>query len=97
MRYVVEAGGFQYCVSPGESFWALGVLGGVGDVLALRCLASWDDSGLRVGSGLLGEVQARVEEIRLGGKVRGFVYKPKKNIRSSYGYRAPQVRLVVLS
>jgi large subunit ribosomal protein L21 len=57
-----------------------------------------DDGGVKVGTPLVpgASVTAEVVEQYRGKKIRGFTYKPTKNIRRRFGHRQSLTRLRVV-
>jgi large subunit ribosomal protein L21 len=90
MYAVIETGGKQYRVSPGDT---LGVekLQPAGDQVVFdQVLLVVDDEGAtRVGTPLVkgARVSAEVLGDKLGKKIVGLKYKPKSNYRVRYGHR----------
>lgn len=95
---VVEIGGRQYRVSPGDVITVERLEAPVGETVALeRVLMIRQGGRTQVGNPLVLQARAvaRVLEHGRGRKVRVFKFKPKVNYRRRYGHRQPYTRLGV--
>lgn len=98
MYAVVECGGKQYRVAPGETIRVEKIPQEVGEEVTLdRVLLISGDDGVRVGSPVIdgARVTAKVVEQGKNRKILVFRYKPKKNVRTRYGHRQPFTRLLI--
>lgn len=98
MYAIVETGGKQYRVAPGDVIDVERLDASKGDVVELdkvRLVAG--DDGVKVGKPLIegAKVTARVTAVGKQPKILVFKYKPKKNYRRRYGHRQPFTRLVI--
>jgi len=98
MYAIVECGGKQYRVTPGDVITVEQLREEVGREVSLdRVLLVGDEEGIRVGKPLVegAKVKARIVEHGKGKKIFVFRYKAKKNIRRRYGHRQPFTRLLI--
>ena len=90
MYAIIRAGGKQYRVAEKDTIEVnkLAVAQGEEVVLNEVLLVS-DDSGVKIGSPYVegASVVGKVTRQYKGRKVRGFTYKPKKQIHRRYGHR----------
>jgi len=96
---IVRAGGKQYKVREDTVLSVEKHEGNAGEQISLSdVLMVSDDSGVKVGTPLVAgaSVTAEVVEQYRGKKIRGFTYKPTKNIRRRYGHRQSLTRLRVV-
>lgn len=100
MYAVIEIGGKQYRVEPGESVVHEMVPGhGPGDEITFdRVLLVRNGEGVAIGRPYLTEVKVvgEVEEVGRGPKVIVQRFKPKKGYRRKKGYRQPYMRTRIL-
>lgn len=92
MYAIIETGGKQYRVEPGEVLRIEKVEVPPGELYTgARVLAVGDGESLQVGRPALegAEVRLRVLRVGKGRKILVFKYKPKKNYRRRYGHRQP--------
>ncbi len=90
MYAVIETGGKQYRVSPGDTLGVEKLESAGGQFVFDQVLMVVDDAGVsRVGSPLVkgATVSAEVLGEKLGKKIRGLKYKPKSNYRVRFGHR----------
>lgn len=96
MYAIVETGGKQYRVTPGDVLEVerLGAPEG-GKVALAPVLAVVDGDDVRIGAPVVegARVAATVLAHGRGRKVRGFKYKAKVNYRRRYGHRQPFTRI----
>lgn len=100
MYAIIETGGKQYRVSPGDVIEVERLDAEPGGEVAIeRVLAVGEGEALRVGEPLVegAAVTARVLGHGRGRKIRGFKYKPKVNYRRRFGHRQPFTRLRIES
>lgn len=98
MYAVVQHGGHQYRVAPGDRLVVDRLAAEVGSVVALApVLVLGEDAGVRVGNPAVegAQVAATVLGHRVGPKLRVFKYKPKKRYRRTRGFRAELTELRV--
>ena len=98
MYAILQTGGHQYRVSPGDRLVVDRIAAEVGDVVALEpvlVVAGGEDA--QVGSPVVegARVAATVVAHRLGRKLRVFKYKPKKRYRKTIGHRSRLTELRV--
>lgn len=90
MYAIIETGGKQYRVEPGEVLRIEKVDVPPGDLYTgARVLAVGDGENLQVGRPVVEGAQVRLRVLRVGKgrKILVFKYKPKKNYRRRYGHR----------
>ncbi|MCC6484295.1 MAG: 50S ribosomal protein L21 [Armatimonadetes bacterium] len=90
MYAVVECGGRQYRLEPGQQVEVNRMPGEKGDEIVLdRVLLVSDDSGTRVGTPLVEGARVTCNIVRQGRgrKIHGFQFKAKKNQYRHYGHR----------
>jgi large subunit ribosomal protein L21 len=95
MYAIVECGGKQYRVAPGEVITVEKLPQGVGETVQLdRVLLLGGDQTV-VGKPIVegAKVNAKVIEQGKAQKIIVFHYKAKKNIRKRFGHRQPFTRL----
>ena len=98
MYAVVETGGKQYRVAPGQTVDIERIEANVGDSVELdRVLLVSDDGGTTVGRPLVdgAKVSATVVEQGRGRKVIVFKYRPKQRYRVKNGHRQHFTRVVI--
>ena len=98
MYAVVECGGKQYRVAPGDVITVEKLPQEEGqEILLEKVLLISGEEGGRVGTPLVegAKVKAKVVEHGKGKKILVFKYKPKKNYRKRYGHRQPYTRLLI--
>ena len=91
MYAIVQQGGHQYRVTPGDRLLVDQLDAPVGSMVALEpVLLVQDDGGASVGTPTVegARIAALVVSHRLGGKIRVFKYKPKKRYRRTHGHRS---------
>lgn len=96
MYAVVETGGKQYRVSPGDSLEIERISGEVGEQITLdRVLLVHDGEQAVIGQPLVdgAKVLATVRAQHKGRKVIVFKYRPKQRYRRKQGHRQLQTRL----
>lgn len=100
MYAIIETGGKQYRVSPGDVIEVERLESEPGGEVAIeRVLAVGEGEALQVGAPLVegATVVARVLAHGRGRKIRGLKYKPKVNYRKRFGHRQPFTRLRIES
>jgi large subunit ribosomal protein L21 len=98
MYAIVRTGGKQYKVSEKTVFTVEKLEADAGETVELtEVLMLVDGDAVKVGAPVVpgAKVTARVLETARGAKIRGYTYKPKKNIQRHYGHRQWQTRLQV--
>jgi large subunit ribosomal protein L21 len=96
---VIETGGKQYRVQPGDEVRVEKLDAEVGDNVELRAVMLVDDDGdVTVGGDLDGQaVAATVTEHGRGEKLRVFTYKNKTRQRRRLGHRQPYTTIRIES
>ncbi|AKJ63511.1 50S ribosomal protein L21 [Kiritimatiella glycovorans] len=95
---VIETGGKQYLVQPGDVVDLERLDGAAGDALEFeRVLAASDGGELKVGSPVVegAKVRATVQEQKRGPKVVAFKKKRRKGYRRKVGHRQELTRVKV--
>ncbi|MCS6776492.1 MAG: 50S ribosomal protein L21 [Chloroherpetonaceae bacterium] len=90
MYAIVKTGGKQYRVEEGSTLVVEKIDGEVNSTVELTdVLAVGGDGTLKVGTPCVdgAKVIATILAQGRGVKIRGFTYKPKKNVRRRYGHR----------
>ena len=98
MYAVVHTGGKQVRVAPNDVVDVEKLETAVGEQVTLdRVLMVRTEDATRVGTPFVegAKVVCRVLEQGRGEKIRGFTYKPKKNIRRRFGHRQAYTKLLV--
>lgn len=97
MYAVIESGGKQYRVAPGDVIRVERLDAAAGDSIELaRVLMIADDQGVRLGAGLNGaSVTAKVRAHGRGEKVRIFKLRRRKNYRRHAGHRQSYTELEI--
>lgn len=98
MYAIVETGGKQYKVQPGETIDVEFIEANVGDTVELnKVLLVADEHGTRIGKPLLDDakVLATVVHHGLARKALTFRYRPKKRYERKVGHRQVYTRLHV--
>ena len=98
MYAIVQQGGHQYRLAPGDRFLVDRMAAEVGSMITLEPVLLLGDadgptSGLEAAKGA--RVAAVVVGHRLGRKLRVFKYKPKKRYRRTHGHRSRLTELRV--
>lgn len=98
MYAVVEVGGRQYRVSPGDEIYVEKLAVEAGSELKLPVLLLSDDSGVTVGKPHVSgrEISAQVMGDEKGDKLTVFKYTPKKRYRKKMGHRQTYTRLKIV-
>ena len=90
MYAIIRAGGKQYKVAENDIIEVNKLDAEEGSEIVLNeVLLVSDDAGVKIGSPFVqgASVTGKVTRQYKGRKVRGFTYKPKKNIHRRYGHR----------
>lgn len=98
MYAIVETGGKQYRVAPGDVVRVEKLEAEVGSQVVLdKVLAVSKDNSLTVGTPVLAgaRVVAKVLDQDRAPKILVFKYKSKKNYRRRYGHRQPFTKLAI--
>lgn len=98
MYAVVETGGKQYRVAPGDVIDVELLDASEGDTVELdKVHLVADENGVKVGTPHVqgAKVTAKVQAVGKQPKILVFKYKPKKNYRRRYGHRQPFTRLLI--
>lgn len=95
---MVETGGKQYRVAPGEVVTVERLLGGIGDTVYLdRVLALNDEQAIRIGTPLIAgaRVRAKILTQGRGTKVTVFKFRRREKYRRTIGHRQELTRLQI--
>lgn len=97
MYAIVECGGKQYRVAPGETITVEKLPQAVGETVELDKVLLIGGEKTVVGQPVVegAKVTAKVMEQGKGKKILVFHYKAKKNIRKRYGHRQPFTRIQI--
>jgi len=98
MYAIIESGGKQYRVTPGETLEVESLEGKVGDTITLsRVLMVQEDKGARIGDPVLQGAVVKAEVMAHGRQAKVIVFKKKrrKNYRRTRGHRQSFTRLKV--
>lgn len=98
MYAIIETGGKQYKVKPGDAIFVEKLNVGEGEVVTFdRVLAVSKEDGLVAGTPLVSgaTVTGKVQEHGKGKKIIVFKYKPKKNYRRKQGHRQPYTKVII--
>jgi len=98
MYAVVETGGNQYKVQPGDVIFVEKIEAGEGETVKLdRVLMVGRDDGIVTGSPTVegASVTAKVVKNGKGPKIMVFKFKAKKNYRKRQGHRQPYTKLQI--
>jgi large subunit ribosomal protein L21 len=98
MYAIVQQGGHQYRLAPGDRFLVDRMAAEVGSMITLEpvlLLGDADGSGSGLDAAKGARVAATVVGHRLGRKLRVFKYKPKKRYRRTHGHRSRYTELRV--
>ena len=97
MYSVVQVGGRQYKVSPGDEILVEKLDAEAGSTVSLPVLLAADDSGVTVGTPTIDgrTVDATVMKLEKGEKLIVFKYTPKKRYRKKNGHRQTYTRLKI--
>ncbi len=98
MYAVVEVGGRQYRVSPGDEIYVEKLDAAAGSQIKLPALLVSDDEGVVVGKPFVAgrEIAAEVVNDEKGDKLIVFKYKPKKRYRKKIGHRQTYTKLKIV-
>ncbi|HEY8345639.1 MAG TPA: 50S ribosomal protein L21 [Bacillota bacterium] len=100
MYAIVETGGKQYKVAPGDVIKVEKLPHEVGQEVTLdQVLLVSGEEGIRVGAPVVegAVVKAKVLQQDKDRKILVFRYKAKKNIRKRYGHRQPFTKLQIVA
>ena len=100
MFAIVETGGFQYRIAPGEEIEVPSIQAEVGDKVTLSRILVWDGDGSREFGRPTVENASAIAEVLSHGrgpKVLVQKFKRRKNYRRLLGHRTPYTRLRILS
>lgn len=98
MYAVVEIGGRQYRVSPGDEIYVEKLEAEAGSEVKLPVLLVSDNDGVTVGKPHVSgrEISAQVVDDEKGDKLVVFKYKPKKRYRKKTGHRQTYTKLKIV-
>ncbi len=100
MFAILETGGFQYRIAPGEEIEVPSMLVEVGDKVTLPRILIWEkDGSCEIGKPALENVTAEAEVVGHGRYPKVLVqkFKRRKKYRRLLGHRTPYTRLRILS
>lgn len=100
MYAIVECGGKQFKVAPGDTVYVEKLNSGVGDSVSLdKVFLVSNEGNVRVGAPTLdgAKVLAKVVEHGRGKKVVVFKYKSKKNYHKKQGHRQAYTKIQIES
>jgi len=98
MYAIIETGGKQYRVAPGETVEVELLDGQVGDTISLsRVLMVQEEAGARIGSPVLTGAVVKAEVVAQGRQPKVIVFKKqrRKNYRRTKGHRQSYTRLKI--
>lgn len=98
MYAIIRTGGQQFRVAENDVIQVNKLAAAEGEKVTLdEVLLVSSDKGVKIGSPLVqgASVTGRVTRQFKGRKVRGFTYKPKKNIHRRYGHRQQLTSLTI--
>lgn len=97
MVYIIQTGGKQYKVVPGDVIRVEKLVANEGDTVELDVLMTIEDGKVQVGTPYLdAKLQAKVLGHGKAEKILVFHYKPKKDYRKKSGHRQPYTELEIL-
>ncbi|HPY36562.1 MAG TPA: 50S ribosomal protein L21 [Clostridia bacterium] len=99
MYAIIQTGGKQFKVQPGDEILVEKLKAEPGDEVGFDVLLLADGENVQVGKPVLEGVSAKAKVVEHGKskKVVVFKYKPKKNYRVKQGHRQPYTRVEILS
>ena len=100
MYAIIETGGKQYKVQPGDVIYVEKLAAAEGDAIVFdRVLAVSGDQGFVAGEPTVpgAKVTGKVDKHVKGKKIIVFKYKPKKNYRRKQGHRQPYTKVTIES
>ena len=98
MYAIIETGGKQYRVAPGETLEVEGLEGKVGDTVSLsRVLMLQAETGARIGNPVISGAVVKAEVVAQGRDRKVVVFKKmrRKNYRRTRGHRQDFTRLKI--
>lgn len=98
MYAIIETGGKQYRVAPGETLEVELLEGKVGDTISLpRVLMVQEEAGARIGTPVLEGTMVKAEVVAQGRQRKVIVFKKmrRKNYRRTKGHRQEFTRLKI--
>jgi len=98
MYAIIETGGKQYRVAPGETLDVEFLEGKVGDTISLpRVLMVQEEAGARIGNPVLQGATVKAEVVAQGRQPKVIVFKKmrRKNYRRTRGHRQEFTRLKI--
>ncbi len=97
MFAVIQTGGKQYKVAPGDVIYIEKLDAKQDDVIGFDALMVSGDDGVKIGAPVVSgvKVEAKVQAHGRGEKIVVFKYKSKKNYRRKAGHRQPYTRVEI--
>ena len=97
MYAVIQTGGKQYRVVPGEDLKVEKLDGAVGDTIELSEVLMVGGEEVKIGTPLLPEAKVKAQIVEQGKdkKITVFKSKRRKTYRKKYGHRQPLTRLKI--
>lgn len=97
MYAIVETGGKQYKVAPGDTIYVEKLDAAVGDSVSLDKVVFVGGDSIKVGTPTIegAKVLAKVVDHGRGKKIIVFKYKSKKNYHKKQGHRQPFTKLQI--
>lgn len=98
MYAVIETGGKQYKVEPGDKIFVEKLDVEAGETVELKVLAlNNGEDGLKVGAPYIDGVTAKAKVLKSGKakKIRVMTYKPKKGEKRCLGHRQPYTQIQI--
>lgn len=98
MYAIIETGGKQYKVQPGDFVFVEKLEGEADSALVFdKVIAVGSDDGLKVGNPYLkgATVQAKLVKTGKAKKITVMTYKPKKNEKRKLGHRQPYTKVEI--
>lgn len=98
MYAIIETGGKQYRVAPGDKLRIEKLAAGDGEVVTFdKVLAVQNGSGLKVGTPVVAGAKVTAKVVSQGKypKILVFKYRHKTNYRRRYGHRQPYTEIVI--
>lgn len=97
MFAVIQTGGKQFRVTPGDVIYIEKINAKEEDKVSFDALLVSNDSGVKIGTPIVDgvQVQGLVKKHGKGKKIIVFKYKAKKNYRRKKGHRQPYTRVEI--
>ncbi|MCI8920756.1 MAG: 50S ribosomal protein L21 [Acutalibacter sp.] len=97
MFAVIETGGKQYKVQPGDELYIEKLTAAEGETVTFPVQALFGEGETKVGTPLVegASVTAKVLKTGKAKKITVFTYKPKKNSKRKMGHRQPYTKVQI--